>query len=202
MSFERFTRPVIEFLRSLGLDAAFSGRNDIQVSGYKISGNAQTRCGDRFMHHGTLLFGANMTDLPRADRAPAQNPGKEHPVRAGAGGEYIGIPCGAHGGDRVYGQAAGFCRGAVPGRRGVRLYRGGPRCYRPALRGEIRAVELEFRGEPGLFVSKKTAKFDGGLIEVRMDIEGERIARIRIAGDFFRGCGDVRAGGRAHRRAA
>lgn len=57
---------MIEFLRSLGLDAAFSGRNDIQVSGYKISGNAQTRCGDRFMHHGTLLFGANMTDLSRA----------------------------------------------------------------------------------------------------------------------------------------
>ena len=40
-------------------------------------------------------------------------------------------------------------------------------------------------GENPAYSFQKTAKFDGGLIEVRMDIEGERIARIRIAGDFF-----------------
>ena len=34
VSFERVTRPVVDFLRSLGLDAAFSGRSDKQVSGY------------------------------------------------------------------------------------------------------------------------------------------------------------------------
>lgn len=52
----RFTEPVVQALRCLGLDANASGRNDILVSGKKVSGTAQQlRCG-RVLHHGTLLF--------------------------------------------------------------------------------------------------------------------------------------------------
>ncbi len=66
VSFERFLEPVIAFLRTLGVDAVFSGRNDITVDGMKISGNAQTRVGNRFLHHGTLLYGVAMGDLSGA----------------------------------------------------------------------------------------------------------------------------------------
>ena len=38
---ERFTAPVVEALRSLGLNAEASGRNDILVDGRKVSGTAQ-----------------------------------------------------------------------------------------------------------------------------------------------------------------
>lgn len=57
--YTEFTTPVIEFLKTLGINAEFSGRNDIVVDGKKISGNAQTVFGDRIMHHGTLLFDTN-----------------------------------------------------------------------------------------------------------------------------------------------
>ena len=55
----RFTQPVVHALRSLGLEAECSGRNDILVSGRKVSGTAQYRSGGRILHHGTLLFDAN-----------------------------------------------------------------------------------------------------------------------------------------------
>ena len=65
-NYRRFTAPVIEYLNSLGVKAEFSGRNDIVISGKKISGNAQTVFGGRIMHHGTLLFDTDMTALSLA----------------------------------------------------------------------------------------------------------------------------------------
>ena len=59
MTMERFTRPVVEALRGLGLQAEASGRNDILVEGRKVSGTAQRLLEKRILHHGTLLFDAN-----------------------------------------------------------------------------------------------------------------------------------------------
>lgn len=56
LTMERFTTPVANALRGLGLDAEASGRNDILVSGKKVSGSAQRLLGSRLLHHGTLLF--------------------------------------------------------------------------------------------------------------------------------------------------
>lgn len=54
-----FTAPVVKALRSLGLEAEASGRNDILVSGQKVSGTAQHLMRGRILHHGTLLFDSN-----------------------------------------------------------------------------------------------------------------------------------------------
>ena len=59
LAMQRFTEPVVAALRSLGLNAEASGRNDILVEGRKVSGTAQRRHGGRILHHGTLLFDAN-----------------------------------------------------------------------------------------------------------------------------------------------
>ena len=56
---DRFTSPVVEALKGLGLQAEASGRNDILVEGRKVSGTAQRLYGNRILHHGTLLFDAN-----------------------------------------------------------------------------------------------------------------------------------------------
>lgn len=65
-NYARFTRPICGYLNTLGVDAQLSGRNDLTVEGMKISGNAQTVKNGRIMHHGTLLFSANMSDLAGA----------------------------------------------------------------------------------------------------------------------------------------
>lgn len=62
----RFAVPVVRALRSLGLDAESSGRNDILVSGQKVSGTAQYRCGGRILHHGTLLFDSDPEQIAGA----------------------------------------------------------------------------------------------------------------------------------------
>ncbi len=66
LDFERFSRPVIAALRDLGVEAVLSGRNDILVGDRKISGNAQCAYGDRIMHHGTLLFSADLSQMTGA----------------------------------------------------------------------------------------------------------------------------------------
>ncbi|MCI8386994.1 MAG: lipoate--protein ligase [Clostridiales bacterium] len=76
LDFEHFTRPVVEALASLGVAAELSGRNDIIAATSdgdkrKISGNAQcvynTTDGKvKTMHHGTLLFSADMSYMQGA----------------------------------------------------------------------------------------------------------------------------------------
>ena len=55
-SAQAFTGPVVGALRALGMDAEASGRNDILISGRKVSGTAQHIIRGRILHHGTLLF--------------------------------------------------------------------------------------------------------------------------------------------------
>lgn len=68
INFDKFTAPVLEALKNIGVNAEKSGRNDITVNGAKISGNAQCkfRQSDGFeniLHHGTLLYSSNMHTL-------------------------------------------------------------------------------------------------------------------------------------------
>lgn len=64
--YEKFLKPIISFLNSLGLNAEFHGRNDILCNGAKISGNAQFIKGNRIVSHGTLLFDVDLTKLSNA----------------------------------------------------------------------------------------------------------------------------------------
>lgn len=68
-NFKKFTMPIIELLQKLGVNAEFSGRNDLTIDGKKFSGNAQCNYKGRILHHGTLLLSSKMTDLSAALRA-------------------------------------------------------------------------------------------------------------------------------------
>jgi lipoate-protein ligase A len=50
-------------LNRLGFPAERKGRNDITVSGKKISGSAFKQTPNRLVHHGTILVGTDMTGL-------------------------------------------------------------------------------------------------------------------------------------------
>lgn len=54
---------IVDALKNLGIDAYFSGKNDILVDGYKVSGNAYFTENDILCHHGTLLVNANINKL-------------------------------------------------------------------------------------------------------------------------------------------
>lgn len=65
-NFKKFTEPVINSLRKLGVNAEFSGRNDITIDGKKFSGNAQYYFGSRLLHHGTILFNSDLSVVQNA----------------------------------------------------------------------------------------------------------------------------------------
>ena len=69
--FAPFAAPVLNALRSLGVDAEFSGRNDILVGGRKVSGSAKRTHEGRILFHGTLLFDVDM-DAMSAVLTPPQ----------------------------------------------------------------------------------------------------------------------------------
>lgn len=64
--FASFCRPVVAALQELGVPAEVNGRNDMTVDGKKFSGNAQYFREGRIMHHGTILFDADMEAVAQA----------------------------------------------------------------------------------------------------------------------------------------
>ena len=68
IDFKKYTRPIIGVMAELGIEAAFSGRNDILIDGQKFSGNAEHifHQKKRVLHHGTLLFNSQISDLSAA----------------------------------------------------------------------------------------------------------------------------------------
>lgn len=71
IDFRKYTQPVISFLSSVGVDAKFEGKNDLRVEGLKISGNAEHVYRNRVLHHGTLLFDADLELLKGSIRKDA-----------------------------------------------------------------------------------------------------------------------------------
>jgi lipoate-protein ligase A len=72
VNFRRHMQPVLNFLTELGLKASFEGKNSIVVNRYKVSGNAEHVFKNRILHHGTLLFNTNLTDLSEALQVDSQ----------------------------------------------------------------------------------------------------------------------------------
>lgn len=56
---------ILEAVRSLGIDAQKSGRNDVTVDGKKFSGNAFCKKGDNSYHHGTLMLRVDTEKVAR-----------------------------------------------------------------------------------------------------------------------------------------
>ena len=50
----------------MDINAEFSGRNDLLIDGCKFSGNAQYNYKNKVMHHGTLLFSSQISDMSNA----------------------------------------------------------------------------------------------------------------------------------------
>lgn len=85
VDFRKFTRPILDVLQQLGIEARFEGRNNLTIGGLKFSGNAEHVYKNRVLHHGTLLYSATIGNLTEAlkpgtarytDRAVKSVPGR------------------------------------------------------------------------------------------------------------------------------
>lgn len=183
--FRRFTSPILEALRALGINACLEGRNDLMIDGRKFSGNALCVHRDRILQHGTLLFSASMSNLSQALRnRPEKFQGKavqsnrsrvtnisEHlpaPMDVLAFKRYMGeYICGKY--DRIV-----------------------PYAYTPAdreaideLRDKRYATDQWNFGSSPRYRFSKTARFTGGIVEIYFSVEQGLIRNLHIFGDYF-----------------
>ncbi len=64
--FNNYLERIVQLLRELGLNAQFSGRNDILIDGMKVSGNAFYRVNNRSVVHGTMLYNTDISVMVKA----------------------------------------------------------------------------------------------------------------------------------------
>ncbi|MCM1152552.1 MAG: lipoate--protein ligase [Muribaculum sp.] len=65
-TFHEYTERVARMLRSLGLNAEATGRNDVTIDSRKVSGNAFYHIPGRSIVHGTMLFSTDMHHMLNA----------------------------------------------------------------------------------------------------------------------------------------
>lgn len=66
INFHTYTKPIIDALASLDVTAVKSGRNDLLIDGKKFSGNAQFVKKNVMLHHGSILFDTDLSQLVRS----------------------------------------------------------------------------------------------------------------------------------------
>ena len=71
VDYRRYTQPVINAMRSMGLEVSLGKRNELLLGNNKISGTASHVFKRRSLHHGTLLFSSKMEDLSDALKVQA-----------------------------------------------------------------------------------------------------------------------------------
>ncbi|MEY2846823.1 MAG: hypothetical protein RL076_2369 [Chloroflexota bacterium] len=190
--YDTFNGPVLAVLHDLGIPAELSGRNDIVVAGRKISGNAQFAASDRMLSHGTLLVDSNVDELVAALRP---KPGKVESKgiksirsRVANINEFLTTPI-----------------TAVELRERIleKIYGTRDRAHIPSVTlsdadwqgvADLRASryanwEWNYGRNPDANV-QRAQRFAGGEVDVRLDIQHNRIVAAHLFGDFM-GQGDT-----------
>ncbi len=178
-----FTGPVVQALRDLGLDAAASGRNDILISGKKVSGTAQQIKNGRILHHGTLLFDTDsavlcavLTPDPEKYRAKGI---PSVPSRVGNIREFLGNTMDLPGFWAYLKEALGSA-GMTPGSLSPEEL-----SQVEQLRQEKYAAWDWNYGHSPAFDRRAKQRFDRGTLDIGLSVENGRITAIRICGDFL-----------------
>jgi len=187
--FSRFATPVISALSKLGIKAEVSGRNDIVVDGKKFSGNAQTIVGNRLLHHGTILFNADVSVLSKAltpDPEKIQSKGIKS-----VSSRVVNLSELLPGGIDAARLASLICD-EVREMFGASEYQLSDEELSRAEKladEKYRTWEWNFGYSPKYTFTKKK-RFDGGTVNVFISVSEGEIEEVKIFGDFF-GIGDI-----------
>ena len=183
--FARFTKPVIDALRVLGVDAYLEGRNDLLIDGRKFSGNAVARYKNRLLQHGTLLFSASMADLSSALASrPEKFTGKSvqsNRSRVTNISEHLTNPIPINGfiehmHNFVAGEGSGYIQYNYTKEDLEAISK---------LKKEKYSQDSWNYGKSPAYSYSKVVKFPAGLLELYLQVNGGIIEEIKIYGDYF-----------------
>jgi len=193
-NFAKFTQPVIDALQALGVDAALTGRNDIQVGERKISGNAQFATRGRMFSHGTLMFDLTMENVAAALKVkPMKIESKStKSVRARVANIKEFLSTGDQDmtieqfRDTLLRHLFGCEPSQVPE---YKLTEQDWAEVRKIADERYRSWDWNYGRSPK-FNIQNAFKFPSGIIDIRLEVMNGMLENIKIYGDFF-GVGDV-----------
>lgn len=189
IDFNLFTRPVIDFLRAHGADAQMSGRNDILIGDKKVSGNAQCVYNGKTMHHGTLLYSADLDSLSQAlivDAEKIESKGiKSVRSRVGNIADFIDSSWSVTEFMSSLEDYIASIYGAE-----IRNFSDRENAGIHALSDSKYSTWDWNFGESNSFGACRSARFSYGRVEVNVQTKGGRIEKIKFSGDFF-SAGDI-----------
>lgn len=185
-NFRKFTDPVIKVLHHLDIPAEFSGRNDITIEGKKFSGNAQYACNNRLLHHGTILFNSDLSVVQntlnvKIDKIESKGI-KSVRSRVTNISPYLKAPLSIDAFKDILIQS-------ILGTSDI-----SPMIYQLTTQ-DLQKIEeiMEKRyltwdwnyGESPAFDMQKTRKYEGGILDLRLQADTGQIVGCKIYGDFF-----------------
>ncbi|QKS70817.1 lipoate--protein ligase [Paenalkalicoccus suaedae] len=189
-NYAKFTEPVIEALRQLGVEAELSGRNDIQVGERKISGNAQYTTKGRMFSHGTLLVDVemeNIVDSLNVNEEKIRSKGiKSVRARVANINEFTQKAI-------TVDELKKIILAYVFKETDIETYRFTKEQWKEIYAlAEERYKNWDWNyGKSPKFDLKRSKRFEGaGTIDVRLDVSKGTIQACKIFGDFF-GMGDI-----------
>jgi lipoate-protein ligase A len=185
-NYRKFTDPVIQALQSYGVPAEFGGRNDILVEGMKISGNAQAFHKHRFLHHGTVLFNADLTMLgkilnPKPDKIESKGIKSVRSRVTNIMPYFKEVPTIAAFKDRLLKNL-------------LQTDNVAPFIYTLTTQDRLKIQELidtKFStwswnyGESPAFSMEKYGRYEGGGVSFRLKVDNGFIQSVKIFGDFL-----------------
>lgn len=184
--FARFTKPIIEALEGLGVKAYLEGRNDLLIDGRKFSGNAVAVYKNRVLQHGTLLFSSSMADLSQALASrPEKFTGKSvqsNRSRVTNISEHLAQPMSV---ESFIDYMDNYIRNSRAMDYKLYSYSSKDLFEISKLRAEKYSKEWWNFGQSPKYQFSKVEKFNGGLLEVYLNVEKGVISEIKIFGDYF-----------------
>lgn len=183
--FKKYTRPILDVLKSLGVDAKFEGRNDLTIDGKKFSGNAKCIYNGKILQHGTLLFSSRLPDLSKALKV---NPlkFKDKAVKSVRSrvtniSEHLKQPISL---DAFENQIFEHIQNLYPSSKTYKLTDDDILAIKKLVDEKYGTWDWNFGASPQ-YNFKKGIKTKGGFIEINLDVQKGIIQHTKIFGDFF-----------------
>ncbi|HAF57105.1 MAG TPA: lipoate--protein ligase [Lactococcus lactis] len=184
VNFKKFVQPMYEALHAVLIKAEITGRNDLEVEGKKISGNAQRYAGGYLMHHGTLLWDTDVEAMIRSlnvsDEKFVSKAAKS--VRARVGNIKDFAPE-----DLTLDSFIDALKYYLTdeGKDGELVLTDDQLSSIKKIRDEAFATWDWNYGESPKFSFQNHAKFTGGAIDIQVNVENGKITEINFQGDFL-----------------
>ena len=185
VDFQRYTKPIIDVLKTLGVNAKFEGRNDLTIEGKKFSGNAEHVVKNKILHHGTLLFSSEVTDISGALKVnPLKYKGrgvKSVPNRVTNISDHLKEKISL---DEFTDKVMDYITSTFPEARMYEFTQEDLGVIQKLRDEKYSTWEWNFGYSPD-YDFKQGARTSGGTIEMNMNVSKGVIQDVRITGDFF-----------------